>query len=1270
MRKQKGKYRAGIYLFTIFSLVFGVGPSFGGRNPEGQISVSSLIPDSLIQSALGEKNCPPWADFKESLRRLGFDFNEAGGDFDLPSLTFVVSLEKPVKVQIMERERTIPIKCPRVENNYPALIEKEKEWTGEEKEKKASRPLSEHWLITDTSFLAKEKVGKLKVYPFTVDPNSNYLLYQPYRFEFSPPKADLPAASGKAIRQEDPERNFFSRFPIWFKIKIDSTGLYKITGKELKRAGLNLSSVLPEGFKLYNIGEFLPPVSYPDTMVEIPIYVYTGQDGRFDPDDYILFYGEGVSRWEEKRRSYYQDIFSLYNYYWLTYSSEPGKRISTVSPPLTGQRLPLLCRVHMEKELLCPPRGGTLWLWDLISLRRGETKTSKSFSFSFPEAETLIGLSFRVFSAERNWLVRTFANDSFLDSSFVSSAGTPAGRIISITRPLPLIDGKCVASIEISAGGDRDLDVFIDWFEFDLSLKNKISPPKGGLEVFSPERADFVFLSKEDFFLLDISEPLAPKFLRFEREGDSISFSSLEESTAVLICPISQTRSVLGIEEKSDLSLSPLPYLSADFLIVAPKEFRRLANLFADYRQKSSGLSVGYALLEDIYDLYLFGIEEPYALKRFFQRKQPRYALLLGDGNYDYRGILTGAKPGIPPYEFGTGFSYEVYERYPLALDCWYADFEDDAHPLYPDFILGRIPCRSEKEGMEYLRKVANYEKKIEPYRLRFLFSADDEYLGDPYTPDNCGLGVHIRSCEYLERFLPNFFEIKKVYLTEYPLSSVKDKPGARKQFSDELSDGALGVIYFGHGAGFRLAHEQLLNIEDVFKIKTNAQYPFGFFGSCGVGRFDDFELGRYREAIAEDLIRNPDGFIATIACTKASSPGTNERLCEVLLSSLFSSRRADGLGEAFFRAQVHDISYHLFGDPLIKISFPPEADWLILRKDTLRPKKVCSFSGTFNPPKADSPPLTERIFSSRIFYGKRFRKYTSTVYYNNSPYIFRIDYTLPGFRVGGQKDRQAGSSFQINFIPPAGLPLDTVGDINNFYLELPNTAEIISFVSGQDSSYVLRWDSIVRDTTSGDLVDGEGPLLRLFAEGRELKDTAYLPKTFFLSGEMVDQSGIFTSSYRYYPRLFLNDQEFDLSPLLREDYHPSRLRFNLSLSLSSETTNLRILSYDNFLNPAEKRVKITTLLSPRLSISEPLAYYRKNSLTFTFTLSYPALLEVKIWTLAGRFIKSFSQVCPSGRNTFSFPLALPKGVYLYKLSANSLSLNQKAEVYEKLLVH
>ncbi len=1212
-----------------------------------RIQISSLIPDSLIQTASLN-----WLEFKRACQRMGFDFQEREG-FDLPSIKYLVSLEKPITVKTLGEKRSLFVNIPWAKNNHPGIAEGR-----ERKEKPEKRPVSpsSFWWIEDTSFLCGEKVGRLRIYPFLFDQRLNHFLYQPISIEAESPEglSRLKGKSGKIF-----EENFFSRFPIWYKIKIDSAGIYQLTGEELKRAGMSLSLISPGGLRLFSIGDFLPPLSYPDSMREIPIYVYTGQDGKFDPDDYILFYGEGVSRWREKMNSYYEDIFSSYNCYWLTYSSEPGKRIRISPFEETDIIARPLTKAHFEKELLCPPRGGTLWLWDMLSRQRGVEKVSKAFSFSLPSADTLKKLSLRIFSANRFFIIKTFLNGDFLDSTFVESAPTPNGKVIEIDTSLPLPSTPSL-TLELSSTRNEDVEVFVDWFEFTYLLKEEIAQPTFILNVDSVLRLNlFRFVIKETPIILDITNPYSAKFLEFSKKGDTIQFSVASETTLIYLSPFSKLRRVLEIKEKRDLSNSYLPNLSADYIIVAPKEFSRLARLFANYRQQNSALSATTALLEDIYDFYLFGLEEPYALKRFFKKKRPQYALLLGDGDYDYRNLLRPKKPQIPPYEYGTGFSYEVYERYPVALDAWYADFEDLLEPLYPDFILGRIPCQNEKEGIDYLEKIRFYEKNSGFDKVRFLFSADDEYLGDPYSPDPCGLDIHVRSCEALERELPNYFEVKKVYLMEYPLSQVRDKPRARKAFADEIRDGVLGVVYFGHGAGFRLAHEQLLNIEDVFKIKSGGQYPFGFFGSCGVGRFDDFEIGRYREAIAEDLIRNPDGFIATIASAKASSPLSNEQLCRTLLSNLFNE---EGFGEAFFQAQGVDITYHLFGDPTLNFNFPKRSDFPIIKRDTLFPKKVCTYSCSLSSFK-------DRFFSTRAFYGKRFRKYTATVYYNQNPYTFSTNYLLPGFLISSQKGRINSNSFTLQIIPPIGIPLDTIGDENNYYWEIPNSSRLITLFFDPDSSYIFFLDSLAREAREGAVIDSEGPEITLLAEGRVLKDTVWLPKNFLLSGRLTDPSGIFLPPYRNYPRLYLNGEEIELSPFLKPEFNPNQLTFEIPISLSADLTELRSLAYDNLLNQGENKVFILTSLYPQLTVSQPLVYFKKNTLFFSFHLSYPAFVKIRIYTIAGRFVKDFSSFYPSGANFFSLPLSLPKGVYLYKLEAQSLSLNQKVSLYEKFLI-
>lgn len=1216
--------------------------------------VSSLIPDSIWQYI------SDYPVFKSKLLRLGFSFLEEEMAFDLPSKEFVISLEKPFSVEELGEERQLVVKVPRVTKNYPGISEKQK-IKKDDSDINFSPSRSSFYIITDTSFLCGKRVGRLRIYPFTYDQQRNLLSYKPLAVSFSEP--DL---SQERTRIQEGEKNFFSSYPVWYKLKIDSSGIYKVTGKELKKAGMNLSQISPQGLKLFNIGEFLPPVSYPDSMIEVPIYVYTGQDGRFDEDDYLLFYGRALSHW--KKETFYQNIFSLWNYYWLTYSETPGKRIPFVPLPSTAsENRRLLTRVHWEKDNLCPARGGYLWVEDVISLKSGEKRGEKVFSFPFPKAESLKKISLRVYSLGQDFWVFVSLGGYLLDSVYIPSARPPEGRVIEIETNRALAE-RCELKLEVLTAYHRDLDVFTDYFEFTYTLKREIPLP---CELFlSPGR--FKVKTEERPLVMDVTRPFSPILLDCRFVSDTLEFA-LRDSSSLYITSLARCRKVLEIRERQDLASSLICGLVGDYFIISPAAFFRLAGEFANYRRKNPpapNFLTHPVKLEDIYDIYLFGIEEPYAIKRFFKKKRPQYGLLLGDGSYDYRNLLKGRKDNssfLPPYEYGWGISYDVYEFYPLALDAWYADFEDEIEPrrVYPDFILGRLPCRSNEEGGVYLKRLQVYETQTGDYENRFLFCADDEYEGDPYKPDPCGLGVHILSCERLAAFLPRSFEINKVYLTEYPLSYLRDKPDARKAFFDELRQGSLGVVYFGHGAGFRLAHEQLLNIEDVFNIKTCGQYPFGYFASCGVGRFDDFELGRYREAIAEDLIRNPDGFIATIACAKASSPFSNEELGRILLSSLSSGK---SLGEAFYLAYTRwDNTYHFFGDPTVKTSFPPRREFPLLRQDTLRPKE-CRFSFSFGQGK-------ERLFSARLFYGARLRRYTSTVYYNERPYVWSTSYILPGFCVQRLKGKVLSPLFWLHLHPPRGISQDTIflGGPENFYWELPNTARLICFFQELDigeSSYVWLLDSLPRDTMGIVSADTSGPMIKLFAGNKEIIDTAVVPKNFILSGILFDKSGIFIAPSQYYPRVYIEKVEYNLSYLLRPDWTFNREVFNLEVSLSAETNKVKILAYDNLLNPNEKEITLFTSLRPRLDISSPLFVFKKNMGYFSFTLSYPAFVEVKIYTLNGRFIKSKSGYFGFGQNMLSFPLTLPRGVYLYKLQAQSALLQQRSVLYDKFLVY
>ncbi|MFQ5632744.1 MAG: hypothetical protein ACE5I1_28585, partial [bacterium] len=82
---------------------------------------------------------------------------------------------------------------------------------------------------------------------------------------------------------------------------VDENGIYRIDGATLRTQGVDLSGINPAELRLYNNGGRILPsnltAARPDTLIEIPIIVQDGGDGRFDDNDAIFFYGTSVNDW-------------------------------------------------------------------------------------------------------------------------------------------------------------------------------------------------------------------------------------------------------------------------------------------------------------------------------------------------------------------------------------------------------------------------------------------------------------------------------------------------------------------------------------------------------------------------------------------------------------------------------------------------------------------------------------------------------------------------------------------------------------------------------------------------------------------------------------------------------------------------------------------------------------------------------------------------------------------------------------------------------------
>ena len=261
--------------------------------------------------------------------------------------------------------------------------------------------------------------------------------------------------------------------------------------------------------------------------------------------------------------------------------------------------------------------------------------------------------------------------------------------------------------------------------------------------------------------------------------------------------------------------------------------------------------------------------------------------------------------------------------------------------------------------------------------------------------------------------------------------------------------------------------------------------------------------------------------------------------------------------------------------------------------------------------------------------------------------------------------------SVKQRLYPSYGIPPDSPG--TNLV-----TARLED-LSGRRSSYV-------RVTSAGETVevhpsdDRTGPELDLVAldAAGEVRVDDYLPSTPKFSAVFRDSSGIDARSVR----IVLTGPEDEISDVLTSDRvsgreeDPTSLRFTWSPRLDDGRYTLSVSGTDRLGNgPAEKsmafQVSSDLAIERVLNVPNPTA----DATEFTYILSRPAEVVIRIFTVSGRLIRiledapgraGYNQVRWDVRDADGHLLA--NGVYLYTVTANDG--RKRVRVKERLIVY
>lgn len=1066
---------------------------------------------------------------------------------------------------------------------------------------------------------------------------------------------------------------------ISYKIPVYEPGIYKLTGNFLRDNGVDISSIEPETIKIYNNGGKALPrditAERPDGIVENPILVYGTEDGSFDESDYVVFYGKGTSGWEfnTSRREYehYINIYDNRNIYFLVYNDgTEGKRIKTIDNTSIAETKSVTTarqKIFLENDEHNLISGGIQWYGNEFS----NTRQQKSYQLllEHPVLNSTINFKFRFkggtshthqfrLSLNQN----QFKTFNFYGSGEQTVYASYSGFYESGAQEL-------IIQYLTSGVGAK---AYLDWYESEYPCELKAV--KGKLSFFSPRESGIYTYQLSDLdespLALDITNPTDVRKMKIESIEHGWTFTDsvdLNRIPRYYIVDKSgyKTPSELLEDEISDLRNSAN---QADLLLITHKDFFDQALQFKSHKEVYDSISVFVCDIQNVYDEFSSGVMDAVAIRDFVKysydnwTKKPSMLLLFGDGDFDYRNILSdNDKNWIPPFEYD-GDSHNAAR----ATDDWYTYVS--GNDTYMDLSVGRFPVQTTQEAQAVIDKIIQYESNpvFGWWKNLFTLVGDDEKGG----PGSVNEDTHINATEKIaEKIIPDKYELKKIYLTEYP-EILSRKPDVTADLIEQVNMGTVWVNYIGHGNRKVLAHERIFERDrDINKLVNKEKHSFFYAATCHFGRYDKPD----EQSGAELLFTSTEGIgaIGVIAASRDCASTPNEALNELVLQELIGTGNSIRIGEALAIAKNknsyinNDEKYILFADPSLRLAVPTYNSVITdIQPDTLKALGKFTVRGRI---EKNGTPWTG--FNGSVFL-KCFDSKKNIVYTNED---VTLDYALSGNSIfRGQKEND-GSSFEFSFIIPKDISYGgTTARISTYFYNKTG--------DGNGSRESLPVGG------SCDLEDVQGPEITIYFAGYEN----------FITGDMIeenpemivslvdDKSGInITEEIGHKIMLYIDDQDpVNLTQYFqyeKDSYLAGNIHYTLN-GLSAGRHTILLKAWDNANNSSQKSVSFEIVPKDELRIKEVLNYPNpmQKSTHFTFKLNKDADIDIKIYTASGNLICTLSSVSGfagfnmipwNGRDEMGDPVA--NGVYLYKLIARSYESGSafKKEKIGKLII-
>lgn len=1115
----------------------------------------------------------------------------------------------------------------------------------------------------------------------------------------------------------------------WYRFYVDTTGVHRLSKNFLGQLGVNVNSVDPRSVKIYgNGGDMLPYLNSEPSLIdpsENAIQFIGEEDGRFDNEDYILFYANGPQGFNQEQNTNI-NLYTDKTYYYVNISSGNGKRLSEISQ--TDQPADLTIDTFQDNDFYEVDefnlvKLGRRWFGDKFDI-----ETQHSYNFEIPNLDTSLPVDVTLLFGSVSELPSSMGVTLNGDAStvnlppinpdgFTYGAGAFFFREVNVTGETLDID------LEYDNGGNPVASAYLDYISVQatrqlqyvdkqLFFQNNSVASSSGIVQYNLSNASDV----EQIW--DITDIHNVQFVQNENQSSEFSLKTnagevrnyVAFSGSDFLNPKREANSQLFNQNLKGTILTDNQgqFQDVDYLLITPQVFLDQAERLADINRLQNNLVVKVVTLQDIYNEFSTGNQDIAAIRNFVRYvynnassndNRVKYIGLFGDASYDYKDRLNNNTNFVPSWFSLNSFSVTSS----LISDDFYGLMDDNEGTLTTsnrlDIAIGRMLVDSPQRAKEVVDKIEAYyaQESYGSWRNNILLVSDDvdeafERVLQQSTDD---VATDVRA----EKPFLNSIKVHSDSFQQQSSSGGDRYPDVNNAFRDAIDVGVLLVNYFGHGGELGLAEERIFDINDSQNLNNNCRFNCFVTVTCEYTKYDNPDL----QTAGEYTYWNTNGgAIGLITTTRQIFVTVGTNYNQVLEDYLFAygSNEYPTMAEALRLTKLDPIIagsaqkrlVHFIGDPAMKLAIPRASIRLTHINDTpitettdvLEALGKVKMSGEVVDVNGNLLSNYNGVLTATVFDKDIERSTLANDNISDSNGLIVLDFTTLGEILFKGQASVSNGLFDFNFVVPRDIGIPVGQGKVSFYAKRNNVLE-------DQTGY--SFDIQVGGINENAEEDNIGPVINLFMNDENFVSGGITNESPTLLAKLQDDNGINTASGIGHDITAILDGD-ETNPFVLNDYYEASLDdfTNGTVTfafrdLEAGIHTLTLKAWDVYNNSSTSEIQFEVFNNNEELVIDNVLNYPNPFVDYTefwFNHNSSDVLDisVQIFTVSGKLVKTLNgQTNTSGKSSSTlsrdivwnglddFGDKIGKGVYIYKLKVKSQRLNKQIEKIEKLVI-